>query len=194
MTHQEPTPPTFGLTGRLAPPGAPHSAPEASAAPSDPDLAPVAASSPLDALRAELGEEVTTADVVLEVPGRPGYAVRYGTTIDYEELSAWRKRAKDKSSPSGVDELRLAAIILANRCTGIIRQGTEVLVDGEPLTFARRELQELVDAGSAREAVIRLYGRDPHVMATAGEVLREAGYDDDVASAGEDPTTDSRRA
>lgn len=173
----DPTP-TFGRTGRL------------DDTPADPDVAPVAAANPLDFLRLELAEEVTTDDLVLDVPGRPGYAVRYGTVVRFEEVEAWRKRASDKKG--NADALRLGAIILANRCHAIIRNGVELEVDGEVVTFAHDAILEATGTHRAVDAVVAFYGRDPHVLTAADAVLAEAGFGDVVSEADElDPTTRS---
>lgn len=155
---------TFGMAGRIADPDL--------APAGDPDVTPVGAANALDFLRRELAEEVTTEDVVLDVPGRPGYAVRYGTVVRFEEVEAWRKRASDKKG--NADTLRLAAIILANRCHAIIRNGTELEVDGEAVTFAHDAILEATGTHRAVDAVVAFYGRDPHVMVAADAVLAEA--------------------
>lgn len=172
------TPPTFGRTGIVSPPD------------SDPDLAPVAldgdlaapkARTMLDELRAELAAEVEVEDFRLDVPERPGYAVVYAADVTYDELTAWRKRAKDTSKPGGINELRLSTIILANKAVDLIRQG-------EPtgLTFRDPALVELLGAGSATDAVRRLYGLDGHVNAAALAVLQASGFGDELAEAGDD--------
>src|SRR5262245_15713838 len=109
----------------------------------DPDLdgVDVEPASDLDLIRAELTADVAAPPVLLDVPGRPGYQVRYSTEIDAERVAGWEKRAKDKTWSSGTNGLRVTCILLASNCLAILRQGVEVRDgDGEPLTFRSPEL------------------------------------------------------
>lgn len=164
----------------------------------DPDLEDVPERTLLDALRDDLEAEAAETDVVLEVPARPGYAVRYATDVRWEQLVKWRKLAANRSMPGGVHDIRLGALILANKCRGIIRNGEPITVEGEPLTFSSHPtvlwpMLGLDPDAPARpktaDVVSRFYARDFHVAATAGRVLLEAGYGEDLSEAGVDPTT-----
>lgn len=156
----------------------------------DADIAPVRSASPLDAIRAELAAEVEQNDITLEVPGRPGYAVRYATKLSYEQLMGWRKRAVDKAMPLGVDELRLAALVCANQCRAILRHGEEITTDGAPLTFASPQFHELLEVGRSTDAVRQFYGRDFDVAAASNRILDAAGMGETAEDAeeGPDPT------
>jgi hypothetical protein len=148
-------------------------------------LAPVPTGhSLLSDLRDELAAPSEDKTVLLEVPQRPGYAVRYATVLTHDQLTLWRKRATKSNE---VNELFLAQIICGNLCRQIVRQG-EPLTDSEErdVTFSSGEFQEAVGATSAVEAVRRFYFLDAHVLATSVQLLREAGYDDEVGSP--DPT------
>jgi hypothetical protein len=147
----------------------------------DPDIeAPAAPATALDELRSELTTAVESKDSTLAVPAREGYAVRYSTTIAHEQLNSWRKRARDKSMPGELDELRWAAIVLANQCRAIVRKGTEVELDGSPATFAHPGFRSMLGAERAVDAVRSFYGRDADVITSALTVLRDAGYGDEV--------------
>lgn len=187
--------PTYGQAPSTPPdrPGGPRSAAEA-------DLAPVARTSPLDALRAELAQEVPEELLTLDVPTRADTAVRFDTEVEWEELVAWRKRASSKANrsaanPEGVDLMRLAAIVVANTAVAIVHKGTEVTgTNGEVLTFAHPELLAMLGVERAVDAVRKFYGRDGHVQAAAGRVIDAAGYGDELGELDpdEDPTTPAR--
>lgn len=155
------------------------------------DLRPVGAgevnllASLKDELTAELEEELEP----LEVPERPGWAVVYSKAIDNDSLKAWRKRAKDGK---GVNELRLAAIILGNQCRRIVRNGVTVTAGtDEPVTFRDAAFHDLYGVGTAREAIRAFYGLDGHVLSAAVRVTEEAGYGAELDDLDEDPTDGS---
>lgn len=146
------------------------------------------ASSPLASLAAELGAELGGDTTEVDVPMRPGWQVRLSTSIAYEELASWRKRAGDRSMPGGVNELRLACIMLGNQGRAILRDGQPVTAEGEPLTFRSPELQRMLGVDRAVDAVRKFYGRDGHVTKAARELLAAAGYGDDPGEVPPDPT------
>lgn len=153
----------------------------------DPELVTPAPATALDELRAELASEVATPPLVLVVPGRPDYSVRYSTELAHEQLTAWRKTARDKSSPDGIDELRWAAIVLANLAEVVIRKGVEVELDGRPANFQHEGFRAILGADLRATAAVRsFYGRDADVISHALAVIRAAGYGDDADA---DPST-----
>lgn len=154
----------------------------------DPDLAPVEldSGSDLEDLRAELTAEVESATEPLVVPARPRYSVVYSTDVEGRELDAYRKRAKDRKRVDGIDGVRFASLLLANKCLAIHRNGEPLVLDGEVATFRHPELLELIGAAGAAEAVVKLYGRDGDVDAAARRVMTDAGWGDDAVDA--DPT------
>lgn len=143
---------------------------------------------PLEELRGELTAEVGKAPVVLPVPSRPGYAVRYKTAIDHEALAKWQKASEDRSAPDGMDVLGLALRVLGNSCEAILRHGEELTHDSRPVTFRTASFVELLGVTRPVEACRQLYGRDGHVIAAADEVLRAAGYGESLLASGADPT------
>jgi hypothetical protein len=160
----------------------------------DDDLAAVPKATGLDALRAELSAEVEVELVTLDVPTRPGYAVRYRCDVSYDELATWRKRSADKTKPGHLDEVKLAAIILANKVDGIMAHGTEVTDGDAAVTFASPVFLDLTGKGSAVSALRHFYGLDGHVDAAAKVVLGRSGFGDELAEEGDDvdPTKTSR--
>lgn len=163
---------------------------------SDPDELPVDGeelpklSTGLEELRAELTAELGAQPVELPVPTRPGYAVRYKTAIDHELLARWQKASEDRSAPDGMDVLGLALRVLGNCCVGIVRRGEELEHEGKPVTFRTRSFVELLGTDRPAEACRAFYAKDGHVISAADEVLRAAGYGDNLLASGADPTTE----
>ena len=155
--------------------------------PDDPELVTPGPTTALDELRSELAAEVATPPLTLAVPGRTDYAVRYSTELAHEQLTAWRKTARDKQAPEGIDELRWASIVLANQAEVVLRKGVEVELDGRPANFQHEGFRGMLGADlRATAAVRKFYGRDSDVIAAALAVIRAAGYGDDADA---DPTT-----
>lgn len=156
----------------------------------DPDLEPVEELSPLEALQRELQADVEAEDLELQVTSRKGIVVTYGTQIRYEELVAWQRRAKDTRMPGGVNPMKMAALVLANRCRRITIDGETVTdAKGGDATLGSDVILDMVKADSAADAVRKFYGRDGLVEAHATKVLIAAGYNDDALEAEpEDPT------
>lgn len=145
-------------------------------------------SSLLDALRDDLARETDDDFVLLTVPARPAYTVRYSAKVSYEQFGSWAKRSEDKSKPNGMNLLRFGAIVLANCCRGILRDGEEILTDGQPLTFTSKALHELLGVDDNVQAVKAFYGNDAHVITSGTEVISEAGYGDQISQVDADPT------
>lgn len=163
----------------------------------DPDLAdddldgPRGELDPL-AVLAEIAGEVELADIVVPHRYRPGWAVRYSTEIDNDDLKRWRKAAKATGAAGKrgeIDDLRFACISLANLCQAVIRNGEEVTDGaGTVLTFANGAMRKLYRVERAADVVRKFYGNDPYLGATFDTVLREAGVGDEVETL--DPTTE----
>jgi hypothetical protein len=164
----------------------------------DPDLTAAEAPSWYDALRAEFTAPVVDDDIVLAIPGRAGWSARYATTIRDDDLSRWTKIAarKDRRDDDPVrgqftERLLFCALVLAERCQALLREGESVDLDGTTARFSEREFQKVLGTTRSVVAVRMVYGRDSDVLSAAGRLLDAAGYagelsDDDDR---EDPTT-----
>lgn len=151
----------------------------------DPDLAPVRETSLLDVLE-EVAKPVEHDDVVFPVKTRPGWAVRYATVIDMDQVKRWRKSAGE-GTRKGLDEVRFACILMANLCRGISRNGEDLLDgDEEPVTFGTKELWQLYDTSKAADTVRAFYGDDIYLASTLDGLLIETGIGEEVAPL--DPT------
>lgn len=162
----------------------------------DPDLTPPAAKtpqvkaspgSPLEALRQEAQRQVGGETVTLAVKERPGWSVRYRADVETTQLSQWRKRCADRTMPDGLDEFRLACLILANQCDCLVLNGEDVVDDQDgPVTFASPTMHEAFGVSRAVDMVKAWYGVDDHVMVASQEVMLASGYGDEAER--EDPT------
>ena len=148
------------------------------------------AASDLTRLRDDLAAETKT-DVLLPVPGRPLYSVRFRTDVSGDEIDRWRKSAKSKRHVDGVDSVKFAGLILANTCLEVMRDGVALTdADGDALTFRSVELwRGTLEASTAAGGVARFYGRDGHVNAASNTVLGESGWGEDLLPL--DPTAGS---
>jgi hypothetical protein len=133
------------------------------------------------ALDKALSADVTFEPVVLEVPKRPGMSVRFSTDITDEKMNGWTKRSEDRKAPGGQDNLVYCSLIIATQCEALLMHGQEVHDDGgNPYTFGHKAIRERFGVQTAREAVRRVYGADPHVYLVANEILEKSGFGDRV--------------
>lgn len=143
--------------------------------------------SPLDELRSEASREVGGKTSTYPTHERPGWSVRYRADVEVSSLNVWRKRCADRSMPDGVDELKLACLILANHCDVLVQNGNDLVdEDGEPVTFGSSAFLESFGVTRAIDAVKKWYVSDGHLMAASQELMFDSGFGDETAS--EDPT------
>lgn len=150
-----------------------------------------AAGSPLETLRAEAQREIGGETVTLTIKERPGWSVRYRADVEIPQFNQWRKRCADRSQPDGVDELKLACLILANQCEALVLNGEDLLEDDQPVTYASPSFHASFGVTRAVDAVRAWYGIDAHVMTHSQEVMLASGYGDEAER--EDPTPGSSR-
>lgn len=146
--------------------------------------------SPLDELREEAAREIGHETVTLAVKERPGWSVRYRADVEVTTLNKWRKASSDRTMPDGVDELKLACIILANHCDCLVKNGEDLRdEDDNPVTFGSTPFMESFGVGRAIDAVKAWYASDGHIMSASQEVMIASGYGDEAER--EDPTAGS---
>lgn len=154
----------------------------------DPDLDVLAqgGDSELDDLRAELTAALVDTTTI-EVPGRPGYAVRCRLDFTGRDLDLLRKRARDKKFTDGIDGIRFACLTIASYCTSIVRNGEPLdLGDGKAVNFTHPEFQGLYGTTDAVSTVRALFVREGHIDAAVKRLLEEAGWGDEAYTV--DPT------
>ena len=144
----------------------------------------------LDQLKEVLSKKVEREPVFIEVPERPGVAIRISPNITQHQLRAWRKNAGEDTK-NGMDATKFACAVVGQTCTGIFVNGEQVTnEDGVGLTFASEAILEMT--GTTRpipDCVRAFFGIDPHVESAALAVLEAAGYSDTVETV--DPTKNS---
>lgn len=148
MTH--PAPLVDLTTGTPATPAAPAYVDDAF---DTPPAQAAGAVTELDVMRGELAGEVAVEPFPIDVPGRPGYALFVDPNISPTAYAAWVGKAKDPGWPSGTDEVKLAAIVIANSTIELRRHGA-----GTGLTFRDRSLVNFLKQPDARNTVIALLG------------------------------------
>lgn len=135
------------------------------------------------------------AEELWAIPGRPGWHARYRHILDYHDLDRITKAATKKSRTGRgggepeIDALRVASTLLAKFNTGLLRNGRELVVKGETVTFAHPALLEELGLGrgAVRDAVLKIYGKHVHVLAHGNKLSEVSGWLDPEAG-DEDPT------
>lgn len=153
---------------------------------------------PIDLVRSEITAAVVAADIMLEVPTRPGYHVTFRRDFTADDIRQWRTRSKSRRARrartddgDNLDEIKFAAMVVVSTCTGIVRRGTTVYDDaGDPMTFRSDELLAMYPEanGQTTQAARLFYASDAYLSAAAEAVLIEAGWGSTLEDAGEDPT------
>lgn len=134
--------------------------------------------SDLDLLAAELAEELDLPELTIDIPGRQGWALVVDVNIDSNALASWQRRSRDSGWPDGLNQLKLAGIVIANQTTDLVRQGERT-----GFSFRDKRLHGAVNAVDARSAVLKVFGgRDAAVIQTAERILSAAGHIGDDAS------------
>jgi hypothetical protein len=150
------------------------------------DLALGADSSDYDELDAELAA-IADLTTVIEVPKRPGYALRLRTDFTGLDIDLIRKKCRDKKFSDGIDGVKFASLLLASMTTAVLRHGEELELDGvSPVTLTSKALQEKLGTTTADATVRKFYGLEGHVDAAGRRLMSEAGYGDEVYTV--DPT------
>jgi hypothetical protein len=128
--------------------------------------------------------------LTFDVEGRDGIQVRYSTRLPNEKRAAIDKRLRDKRT-GVLDGPAFNFAVCASQCEAIIIDGTEVTMDGRPLTFRDRELWDMLGATDPVNAVRLLYGGpeldgDYVLGAHAAKILEGAGFSAYAEDASED--------
>jgi hypothetical protein len=149
----------------------------------EPDGTPAA--SPLSDLKAALAKPLADQTIVLPVPLRDGWTIRYSTNIPMPTVERWRKKAAPKKGDP--DMLLFGKLCLAAQCVEIIQDGNVWRDEaGQPLTFQSRELGEAFDVETDLDAVQALYASDGHIVSTTDALTKASGYGDELEPV--DPT------
>jgi hypothetical protein len=144
----------------------------------------------LSRLREELSKKVERAELLIEVPERPGVSVRVSPNITQHQMRTWRKNAGEGTKP-GFDPTKFACYVIGHTTTGILVGDEEVFTEsGNPVSFASPEIMEMTNTTRPLPDCIQaFFGLDPHVEAAALAIMEAAGYGEDVEMV--DPTRES---
>jgi len=117
--------------------------------PDDPAPAKAAGSSkvesPLDRLKEKISAKVTRPEVILEVPDRPGVALKISPNITQKQMKAWRRNAGEDTR-NGMDPTKFAAYVVGHTTIGIEMDEEEVFDEnGFPLNFASADILASTD-------------------------------------------------
>lgn len=143
----------------------------------------------LSQLRETLKKKVERQPVLLEVPERPGLKLKISPNITQNQMKSWRKNAGEETK-NGIDATRFASQVIAFTTIGLVLNGDEVLdEDGGSLNFAHPLVKEMTNAARPwPDAVVALFGLDPHVEAAALSIMEAAGWGESVDADDENPT------
>lgn len=143
----------------------------------------------LNQLRDTLKKKVERPTVLLEVPERPGLKLKISPNITQNQMKSWRKNAGEETK-NGIDATKFASQVIAFTTIGFVLNGEEVIDDnGNSLNFAHPLVKEMTNAGRPwPEAVVNLFGLDPHVEAAALSIMEAAGWGESVDADDENPT------
>lgn len=149
-------------------------------------------SSDLDMLKNDLARQVVKEPLHLEVETRPGYVAVFDPTISGAQIESWRARSKDARKVDGVDQVKLACLLLANTTVGLRKDGKPLVDgDGDPVTLVHEAILTATGAGrNAAEAVRKFYGDDAHMAAHSDAVMKASGWGEDAQTV--DPTSTRR--
>ncbi|AYD81514.1 tail assembly chaperone [Arthrobacter phage KBurrousTX] len=139
--------------------------------------------SPLDVLRAEAKRELERF-VTYKVEGREGFAVKFSTVLEPEDIKRYGKNAQGrKKDPKDADQIIAAGQPLVENNRAILQNGKIVVAsDGEDLTFQHKEFIELFGESLGAVHAVRKFLGPGQLLSMGGELFAEAGYGSDVES------------
>ena len=126
-----------------------------------------------DLLRARLTAPIEARTVLIDVPGRTGVQIRCNTSLRFEDLERFQKRATVKGSKT-VDGMRFNALVVSHLTVGIVVDGADTLPG-----FTHQETLDAFGATSAANAAMVLFGcpdRDADLNAVADDLVAECGW------------------
>lgn len=158
-----------------------------------PAAAPASATSLAERMKAELAARKQAKAPVVELrhDGIPELTITCRVPTDGEEIADIAQRAEKRAKGAGTGTVWFNRLLLARACTAIDWHGERLEDDrGVALTFASRQVQEMVDASDAGAAVAGIYGSDAFIAVLANELMQRGGFGNDAAvEVVEDPTT-----
>lgn len=105
-----------------------------------------------ESINAKVAPVETTVDLPVEC--RPGWEFRFSTVHPYEDTMQLSAASQDESLPGGINYMTLGLAFSVELCRGLLIDG-EMIVgdDGQPITFASKDLQRMLGVTSATDCV-----------------------------------------
>ena len=155
--------------------------------------APARGLSLAERMKAELAARKQAKAPVVELrhDGIPELTITCRVPTDGEEIADIAQRADKRAKGAGTGTVWFNRLLIARQCIAIDWHGERLEDDrGVALTFASRQVQEMVDASDAGAAVAGIYGSDAYIAVLASELMGRAGFGNESAvEVVEDPTT-----
>lgn len=144
----------------------------------------------------DLAKKVEKEELLLPVPNRPDFQIKFVADVSYDEYNMWQRRATDKKKKE-LDPLKMSFTVLSHCSRGLVYKGREMNdSSGEPLVFANNELHKMmgVPIGGTAMCIRKMYGADGHLVIVMNRILVAAGFDPEADiddESGDDPLMDS---
>lgn len=156
-------------------------------------VAPASALSILARMKAELeARKAASAQIVeLRHDAAPEVTLFCRVPDDGEKMAEILELANKRAKGKNTGTMWFNRLVIAHYTTAIEWHAERLTNEnGLELTFASKQLQELVNAPDAPSAVFELFGSDAHVGVLASKLVEMGGFGNDAAvEVVEDPTT-----
>jgi hypothetical protein len=119
--------------------------------------------------------------VIFEVPLRPGWALKFSTLLEIEDVKRYQRAAQGKKKRiEDSDPIIQNGMPLVERNVAILKDGVEVEDnDGDPLTLGSHEFLAMMHETRAVQALLKFVG-DGALLSMGGSFFRAAGYGEDL--------------
>lgn len=137
-------------------------------------------------LKAELSQDAENKITWYPVPARPNIHLGFNTSIEYDLLRAWFKRATDRRKKE-LKPLLLASIVLSNQTRAIKIKGSVLTKDGVELTLRDEDFFQQIGVTNIADALKQVMVSEGHIIALMQQVLEDAGWGDVDMEADDNP-------
>lgn len=155
--------------------------------------APTAGRSILDRMKAELDARKAASAQIVELrhDAIPEVTLFCRVPNDGEKMAEVVEVADKRAKGKNTGTMWFNRLVVAHYTVAIEWHGERLTNDsGVELTFASKQLQELLNAADAPSAVFALFGSDAHVGVIATKLVEMGGFGNDAAlEVVDDPTT-----
>lgn len=119
--------------------------------------------------------------VVFEIPRRPGWALKFSTLLEIDDVKRYQRAAQGKKKRiEDSDPVIQNGMPLVERNVAILHHGKEVTdKDGDNVTLASHEFLEMMGETRAVQALLKFVG-DGALLSMGSSLFRAAGYGEDL--------------